>query len=109
MHDNPQPVFIVVVYPHGITLIVGGRQFLPDNSMVNFRQCGIRISPGRGKSDFAHSKASGLKPCYGIFILIDDDAATRYSFSGGSYRLEGDDRGQTIDEVASFRKKPDID
>ena len=77
--------------------------------MVNFRQCGIPLSPGRGKGEFAHSKAGGLKPYYGIFILIDDDAAARYAFSGGRYRLEGDDSRQAIDEVASFRKEPDID
>ena len=76
--------------------------------MVNFGQCGVPISPGRGKGEFAHSKAGGLKPCYGIFILIDDDAAAGYAFSRGRCRLEGDDSGQAIDEVTSFRKEPDV-
>ena len=76
--------------------------------MVNFRQCGIPLSPGRGKGEFAHSKAGGLKSYYGIFILIDDDAAARYAFSGGRYRLESDGRSEAIDEVAAFRKEPDI-
>ena len=76
--------------------------------MVNFGQCGVRSSPGRGKGESAHPKTSGLKPCYGIFILIDDNAAAGHAFSGGRCRLKGDDSGQAIDEVTSFRKEPDV-
>ena len=101
-------MFIAVVYLHSISLVISGRQFPPDDLMINFCQCGVPVSPGRGKGEFAHAKAGGLKFCYGIFILIDDDAVARCSFSGGGCRFEGDDRGQAIDEVTSFRKEPDI-
>jgi hypothetical protein len=60
--------------------------------MVDFRHCGVRISPGRGKGEFAHSETGGLKPRYSIFILIDDDAAAGDAFSGDSCRLKGDGR-----------------
>jgi len=108
MYDNPQPMFIAVVHVHSISLVISGRQFPPDDLMINFRECGVPISPGWGKGEFAHAKAGGLKFCYGIFILIDDDAAARCVLSGGGCCLEGDGRGQAVDEVSSFRKEPDI-